>query len=140
MIPPVPGDGDGADEVRHQLIKTTRRVGTLQVLLIALAALAVVISSATAVGVGIGNRRRADQTQKATAGAIQIILDYVDATMAPHRLRNEAENLCQVELIAGDPPLIRKGLEPSLAFYRECVTRRAGGTPAPPVPELKKGP
>lgn len=148
MIPPVPGDGDGADELRHQLASTTQRAVSLQLALVALAAVAVVISSVSGVLFTLGNRanqarikdctepagRCYRQNQATTAAAIETILRYIDDSLAPHRLRNEAENTCQVELFAGSPALAEKGVNPSLDFYDECVLRRSGNTAPPPLP------
>lgn len=141
----IPGDGDGADVAREQVVRTTQRAAALQVALVALAGLAVVIASGTAVSVGLGNRWRADRERKAavvreeqmaraTAEAVQAILDYIDHSMDPHRLRNEAENWCQVEVFAGLPAFAEKGVQPALSFYDACVLRRSGNTAPPPVP------
>lgn len=141
----IPGDGDGADVARQEVVRVTKRAEALQVALVALAGLAVVVASSTAVVVGLGNRNRATQnlrdtaarqarTEKDTAAAVQVILDYIDDVMAPHRLRNEAENRCQVELFAGSPAYATKGVSAALTFYDECVLRRSGLTAPPPVP------
>lgn len=124
------------------------RTRTFEILLVGLAVLAVIMSSVSTVIIGLGNRalnertkdcteptgRCYQQTQKTTAAAIQVILDYIDESFGPHRLRNEAENMCQVELFAGTPALAEKGVQPALAFYTECVLRRSGNTAPPSVP------
>lgn len=144
----IPGDGDSVEEARHQIVRTTRRAASLQVALLTLVGLAVVMSSVTAAVVALGNRqanqrirdcsepegRCYQQTQKVTAAAVQSILDYVDAAMKPHRLRNEAENECQVELFAGDPSYAAKGVSAALDFYTKCVLQRSGNTAPPPPP------
>lgn len=144
----IPGNGDGVDGAREQVVRSTKRANALQVSLVALAAAAVVLSSVSAAVVTLGNRREAErikdctqpdgvcyqQTQAATAAAVQAILDYIDDTMGPHRLRNEAENECQVELFARHPTILDKGSEPALGEYEDCVHRRSGGTEPPPVP------
>lgn len=148
MIPPVPGDGDRADKARDEIVRTTMRAASIQVALLALVGLAVVVSSASTVIIGLGNRALNERTkdctdpkgacyqrnQEVTAAAIQVVLDYIDKSFAPHRLRNEAENMCQTELFAGDPPFARKGVQPALDFYTECVLRRSGNTVPPPLP------
>lgn len=124
------------------------RTRVFEILLVGLAATAVVMSSVSAVIIGLGNRalnervkdcseptgRCYQQTQKTTAAAIQVILDYIDDAMGPHRLRNEAENTCQVELFAGSPAYAAKGVSASLDFYTKCVLTRSGNTAPPPVP------
>jgi hypothetical protein len=140
----VPEDGN-ANVAREAVERTARRAHAFEAALIALACFAVIVSSVTAVAVGLGNRHRADRErkavadrsereQKATADAIQVILDYIDRSFSPHRLRNEAENMCQVELFAGSPAYAAKGVGPALTFYDECVLRRSGNTAPPPVP------
>lgn len=128
------GNGE-ANEAKEELIRTAQRAHRLEIALVALAGLAVVVASATAVVVGLGNRSRQAQTQKATASAVQVILDYVDDTMGPHRLRNEAENRCGVEVIyqmlAG--PLVQAA-DHYTGLYDACVLRRSGITAPPPVP------
>lgn len=144
----IPGEGDGVEATRERIVRTTRQAAAYQVALVGLACLAVVISSASAVLVGLSNRRLNErakdcsepqgqcyqQTQRTTAAAVQSVLDYIDDSMRPHRLRNEAENLCQVELFAGDSPYSRKGVSAAIDFYRACVLRRSGNTEAPPIP------
>lgn len=144
----IPGDGEGPERAREQIVRTTQRAAALQVALVVLIGLAVVLSSVTAAVVALGNRAQNErirdcseppgrcyqETQRATAMAIQTILDYIDHSMAPHRLRNEAENKCQTELFAGDPSYAAKGVSAALAFYDECVLRRSGNTAPPPVP------
>lgn len=124
------------------------RTRLFEFLLVALAVIAVVLSSVSTVIIGLGNRALNQRVkdcsepqgkcyqanQKTTAAAIQVILDYIDDSLAPHRLRNEAENLCQVELFAGDPAYAAKGVNPALDFYNECVLRRSGNTVPPPLP------
>lgn len=124
------------------------RTRTFEILLVALAALAVITSSVSTVIIGLGNRslnertkdcteptgRCYQQTQKTTAAAIQVILDYIDDSIDPHRLRNEAENTCQVELFAGTPSFAAKGVAPAVDFYTKCVLARSGNTQPPPVP------
>jgi len=135
--------------IRDRLWKSAKRAQALQVILVIFAAAAVLVSSTTAVFVGVGNRsyqkRIRDCTepegkcyqanQAATAKAVQAILDYIDDTMGPHRLRNEAENRCQVELFARKPTVLDKGSETALKEYDHCVKERSGGTEPPPLPE-----
>lgn len=145
----IPGDGDGVEMAREKVVEATRKAEAYRVALVALAALAVVVSTSTAVVVGLANRRLNErtqdctepqgkcyqQTQKTTAAAVQSILDYIDESFAPHRLRNEAENKCQVETFAGLPAFAQKGVQPALDFYDQCVLRRSGNTAPPPLPE-----
>lgn len=137
-----------AREAKEQLLRTGQHYGRLSVTVVALAGLAVVASSSITIMVGLGNRRLQErtkdctepsgkcyqQTQAATAAAVQSVLDYIDDSMGPHRLRNEAENSCQVELFAGDPSFAAKGVQPALDFYNACVLRRSGNTAPPAVP------
>lgn len=75
------------------------------------------------------------ENQKATGEAIQAILEGLQGQVTPHRLRNEAENLCQVELFGGTPPLATSvPVEQAVATYIDCVLRRSGGTEPPPLP------
>lgn len=135
---------------RQQVVRTTQRAAALQVALVALAALAVVLATSTTVWVGLGNRdyqkRIKDctdprggcyqQQQKATAAAIETILRYIDGSFGPHRLRNEAENSCQVQLFAGSPPYAAKGVSAALKFYNDCVLMESGNTAPPPIPSI----
>lgn len=144
MIP----ENGGADKVRDELHVAAQRARRLEVTIVVLAGLAVTIASVFTAVLGTGNRRIVNQikdcseptgecyqrNQKTTAAAIQTVLDYIDDSIDPHRLRNEAENTCQVELFAGFPAFAEKGVQPSLAFYSECVLRRSGNTAPPPVP------
>lgn len=124
------------------------RTRLFEILLVALAVIAVVLSSVSTVIIGLGNRALNQRVkdcsepqgecyqanQAATAKAVQAILDHIDGTIAPHRLRNEAENLCQIEVFAGDPPYAAKGVNQALDFYNECVLRRSGNTAPPALP------
>lgn len=124
------------------------RTRLFEVLLVALAVVAVVLSSVSTVIIGLGNRALNERVkdcsepqgecyqanQAATAAAVQAILDHIDGSIGPHRLRNEAENTCQTELFAGDPAYAAKGVSAALTFYNECVLRRSGNIAPPPLP------
>ncbi|MCA1842348.1 MAG: hypothetical protein LC792_04005 [Actinobacteria bacterium] len=142
-----------ANAAKKELLHTAEQAARLQIALVALAGLAVVLSSFSAVAVSLGNRRAADrardctdpqgtcyqQTRRATAEAIQVILDNQSNLMRPHRLRNEAENLCTVVALVevtlavqGHLPVDING---TLDHYRGCVTEQSGGTEPPPLPQ-----
>ena len=137
------------DEVRRNNLWATR----LEVVLVALAGLAVTIAAGSAAYLSSVNRdyqRRIrdctepqgvcyQQNQKATAEAVGSIFKYIDDTMRPHRLRNEAENLCNVVALV-EVTLTIQGRLPVdvnvvLDHYRHCVTENSGNTPPPPLPE-----
>lgn len=144
----IPENGE-ADKVRDELQRAAQRARRLEMTIVILAGVAVMIASVFTAALGVGNRQIAERikdcseptgkcyqrNQQATAKAVQAILDYVDDSLAPHRLRNEAENMCQVELFAGLPAFAQKGVQPALTFYDECVLRRSGNTAPPPVPK-----
>lgn len=150
MIPPVPGDGDGADMAREQIVRTTQRVAALQIALVTLAGIAVVLGIGTAVFVGLGNRdynqRVEDCTtpggacyerqQRATTAAIETILTYIKETIEPFRVANAAQNRCQVELFARQPTVLDAGAETALADYAACVAANAAGTEQPEPPPV----
>lgn len=140
-------------EVKEQLVRTATRAHVIEVALVAVAAVAVIIAVATAVWVGLGNReyqrrirdctdpqgRCYQQNQRNTAAAVQTILDYIQNVMDPHRLRSEAETLCNVVAdvevtlnIQGDTTV---DVDKVLDHYRHCVLENSGLTPAPPAPE-----
>jgi hypothetical protein len=137
-----------AQEAKEAVIRTSQRYGRRSVTIVALAAVVVVVSTTTTLTIGLGNRRLQERikdcsdpggqcfqrNQQATAKAVQAILDYIDDTMGPHRLRNEAENRCQVELFARKPTILDRGSRPALEEYDDCVSRRSGGTQPPPIP------
>lgn len=137
-----------AREAKDELLRTSQRYGRLSLTVVAFAGLIAVVTSTTTVIVGLGNRQVQERikdcsepggkcyqrTQAATADAVQAILNHIDGVMGPHRLRNEAENQCQVEVFAGTPALAGTGTQPALKFYDECVLRRSGNTAPPPVP------
>jgi hypothetical protein len=138
-----------ANEAKAELERITRRANTLEIALVGLVGVAVIVASFTAVVLVLGNRKQNQriedctrpegrcyqQTKRDTGAAVQTVLDYIDATMNPHRLRNEAENKCQVELFARRPTILDSGAEAALAEYDDCVHRRSGGTDPPPVPQ-----
>jgi hypothetical protein len=146
----IPGDGDGADKAREEVVRTTQRAATLQIALVALAGLAVVLSSVTAAVVAIGNRannqrirdcsepsgRCYQHQQKVTAEAIEAILRYIDESVTPFRQATTAQNYCQVELFARQPTILDKGSGPALAEYAACVTRDSVGTEQPDPPKV----
>ncbi len=55
-------------------------------------------------------------------------LNTVRHDLDEHRLRNEAENLCQIEVISQHISLPTDWVRQ----YEDCVNRRSG-TPAPPI-------
>lgn len=144
----IPENGE-TDKVRNKLERAAQRARHLEVAIVILAGVAVMIASVFTAAIGTGNRQIVERikdcseptgkcyraNQQATAKAVQAILDYIDGSLAPHRLRNEAENMCQVELFAGLPAFAQKGVQPALTFYDECVLRRSGNTTAPPLPK-----
>lgn len=77
------------------------------------------------------------QNQENMRKAIQAILDGSKQQMDPHRLRNEAENLCLLYAFAGQPPnrIADRPIEEAVAFYRQCVLENSGGTEPPILPE-----
>ena len=76
------------------------------------------------------------ENQARTGAAIQTLLESFKQQLDPHRLRNEAENLCLLYAFAGPPPnrVADKPLEEAVAFYKQCVLDRSGGTEPPPLP------
>jgi hypothetical protein len=77
------------------------------------------------------------EQRRTTAAAVQAVLDGISGQFAPHRLRNEAENLCQVEIFAellGPPDHTAHTKDEVVGHYKDCVTREAGGIPPPALP------
>lgn len=50
-----------------------------------------------------------------------------------HRLRNESENICQLEALS-IPAAQRPAMDVWLKIYDDCVFRRSGGIPSPIKP------
>lgn len=131
-------------DIRDQLWKSTKRAQAFQVALVALAGMAVIFASTSAVWVGLGNRNYQQrikdcteptghcfqQTQKATGEAVQVILDYVEDSVAPLRLRLEADHHCLVELFDEE----NSSTVPLVEQYDACVTTRSPGSVPPPAP------
>ena len=138
-----------AREAKEEVVRTSQAYGRRSVTIVALAAVITVASSTSALTVALANRHLQQrikdcsepdgkcyqQNQKTTAKAVQTILDYIDAVMLPHRLRNEAENRCQVELFARRPTVLDRGAPAALEEYDACVRARSGGTEPPPIPQ-----
>jgi hypothetical protein len=137
-----------AREAKEAVLRISHVYGRRSVAIVAMAAFITIFSSSTTLLVGLGNRHLQErirdcsepqgqcyqQNQKATAKAVQAILDYIDDVMTPHRLRNEAENKCQVELFARQPTVLNSGAQAALEEYDACVRGRSGGTEPPPIP------
>lgn len=144
----IPENGT-ANKARDELLRTAQRARRLEFAIVVLAGIAVVFASLFAVLVGAGNRQIVERikdcseptgkcyraNQQATAKAVQSILDYIDRSFAPHRLRNEAENRCGVETVwqmLSNRPL--RDLPFYESAYDICVLSRSGNTAPPPVP------
>lgn len=144
-----------ADEVTERLKRTVARARSLEVIIVILAAIAVFLAAGTATYVGYTNHKQNSriedctnqegkcyqQNQKQTAEAIQTILNYIDAVMAPHRVRNEAENLCSVLVIheaLTDLTRNKTLLDANVyeSSYQTCVLGHSGNTPPPSIPNV----
>lgn len=137
-----------AREAKEELIRTSQRYGRLSLTVVAVAGLIAVTSSTATVIVGLGNRQLQhrirdcsdpggdcyQRNQKATAEAVQNILDYIDKSITPFRLANEAQNLCQVALHTRNPTVLEVGAEVAIAEYNACIAARSAGTERPPLP------
>lgn len=135
--------------ITDAIIAEQRRDRHTFLVLVATAVAVVVIAMSIGIGVSRSNHaivsriedcstkagRCYEEQQKTAGAAVQAVLDGMKAQIDPHRLRNEAENLCQVEVFAIPPE--RRGLtiERALDLYNGCVLRRSGGTEPPPLPK-----
>lgn len=135
--------------ITDAIIAEQRRDRHTFLVLVATAVAVVIIAMFVGIGVSHSNRQiihqiqdcstkegRCYQENQRTAGAaVQAVLDGMKAQMDPHRLRNEAENLCQVEVFAIPPSEHGITLEKAVDLYNGCVLRRSGGTEPPPLPK-----
>jgi hypothetical protein len=138
------------DEARiTEAVVAEQRRGRLRFLVVVIAALvfvaAVVVGSASVSRSNNQIVRRIEdcssktgrcyqENQKLAGAAIQSILDGFKTQIDPHRLRNEAENLCQVEVFAVPPEHQGLTIDRAIDLYTGCVLRRSAGTQPPPLP------
>lgn len=108
MIPPIPGDGDGADMAREQLVRTTKRAAAFQIALVALAGLAVLISATFTTLNSYrlkGLTERGERQRKALVDLTQVVQAYNEqhAKQAEDSFRalNESQRCAVLKLFTG---------------------------------------
>lgn len=110
MTTTIPGDGDGADKAREQLVRTTQRAAAFQVALVALAGLAVLIS-ATFTAVNSARLRdlaeRGEVQRKALTDLTQIVQSYNEEhakqAETSFRVLNDSQRCAVLKLFTGTP-------------------------------------